>query len=195
MFQWQATIMGPVRLPLRSPPYSSLMHKRLSRTQGDSPYAGGVFFLSITFPTDYPFKPPKVSFTTKIYHPNINANGSICLDILRDQWSPALTISKGTHPSRLLSSRLVLLFLSCHTPPCARAPPSHLLSSHLIPSVDHCSHRIYLSLFHAVLLSICSMLTDPNPDDPLVPDIAHLYKTDRARYEATAREWTRKYAM
>ena len=36
------------------------------------------------------------------------------------------------------------------------------------------------------------MLTDPNPDDPLVPDIAHLYKTDRQRYEATAREWTRK---
>ena len=36
------------------------------------------------------------------------------------------------------------------------------------------------------------MLTDPNPDDPLVPDIAHLYKTDRPRYEATAREWTRK---
>ena len=67
--------------------------------KGDSPYAGGVFFLSITFPTDYPFKPPKVSFTTKIYHPNINANGSICLDILRDQWSPALTISKGTHAS------------------------------------------------------------------------------------------------
>lgn len=66
-----------------------------SQVQGDSPYAGGVFFLSITFPTDYPFKPPKVSFTTKIYHPNINANGSICLDILRDQWSPALTISKG----------------------------------------------------------------------------------------------------
>eukprot|EP00163_Fabomonas_tropica_P022938 TRINITY_DN401_c0_g1_i1.p1 TRINITY_DN401_c0_g1~~TRINITY_DN401_c0_g1_i1.p1 ORF type:complete len:105 (-),score=11.34 TRINITY_DN401_c0_g1_i1:398-712(-) len=47
----------------------------------------------------------------------------------------------------------------------------------------------------AVLLSICSMLTDPNPDDPLVPDIAHLYKTDRQRYESTAREWTRKYAM
>ena len=39
------------------------------------------------------------------------------------------------------------------------------------------------------------MLTDPNPDDPLVPDIAHLYKTDRARYEATAREWTRKYVF
>lgn len=63
--------------------------------QGDSPYSGGVFFLAIHFPTDYPFKPPKVNFTTRIYHPNINSNGSICLDILRDQWSPALTISKG----------------------------------------------------------------------------------------------------
>lgn len=46
-----------------------------------------------------------------------------------------------------------------------------------------------------VLLSICSMLTDPNPDDPLVPEIAHVYKTDRAKYEQTAREWTRKYAV
>ena len=46
-----------------------------------------------------------------------------------------------------------------------------------------------------VLLSICSLLTDPNPDDPLVPEIAHIYKTDRQRYEETAREWTRKYAM
>jgi ubiquitin-conjugating enzyme E2 D/E len=118
LFHWQATIMGP----------------------SDSPYSGGVFFLAIHFPTDYPFKPPKVNFTTRIYHPNINSNGSICLDILRDQWSPALTISK-------------------------------------------------------VLLSICSMLTDPNPDDPLVPEIAHVYKTDRSRYEATAREWTRKYAI
>jgi ubiquitin-protein ligase len=69
------------------------------RLQSDSPYSSGVFFLSIAFPTDYPFKPPKVNFTTRIYHPNINANGSICLDILRDQWSPALTISKGSYAS------------------------------------------------------------------------------------------------
>jgi len=68
------------------------------RPQSDSPYSGGVFFLAIHFPTDYPFKPPKVNFTTRIYHPNINSNGSICLDILRDQWSPALTISKGMRP-------------------------------------------------------------------------------------------------
>ena len=75
----------------------------IKELQGDSPYSGGVFFLAIHFPTDYPFKPPKVNFTTRIYHPNINSNGSICLDILRDQWSPALTISKGT---RILASSL-----------------------------------------------------------------------------------------
>jgi len=118
LFHWQATIMGPT----------------------DSPYAGGVFFVMIHFPPDYPFKPPKVNFQTKVYHPNINSNGSICLDILKEQWSPALTISK-------------------------------------------------------VLLSICSLLTDPNPDDPLVPEIAHIYKSQRSRYEETARAWTQKYAM
>ncbi|KAB5564575.1 hypothetical protein DKX38_004629 [Salix brachista] len=47
----------------------------------------------------------------------------------------------------------------------------------------------------SVLLSICSLLTDPNPDDPLVPEIAHMYKTDRSKYETTARSWTQKYAM
>jgi len=86
------------------PPSSTRLDRKhdminiLTYKQSDSPYSGGVFFLAIHFPTDYPFKPPKVNFTTRIYHPNINSNGSICLDILRDQWSPALTISKGEYP-------------------------------------------------------------------------------------------------
>lgn len=81
---------------------------------GDSPYSGGVFFLAIHFPTDYPFKPPKVNFTTRIYHPNINSNGSICLDILRDQWSPALTISKGMHILRQDSNAVTSVTPSGH---------------------------------------------------------------------------------
>ena len=73
LWNWQATITGPP----------------------NSPYQGGVFYLNINFPQDYPFKPPQISFKTQIYHPNINNEGCICLDILQHKWTPALTISKG----------------------------------------------------------------------------------------------------
>lgn len=53
----------------------------------------------------------------------------------------------------------------------------------------------YAFLILAVLLSICSLLTDPNPDDPLVPEIARMYKTDKERYNQLAKDWTHKYAM
>ncbi|CAO3618946.1 unnamed protein product [Cunninghamella echinulata] len=72
LYEWVATISGPT----------------------DSPYDGGIFFLDISLPKEYPFKPPTVIFRTRIYHCNISSKGSICLDILKDNWSPALSISK-----------------------------------------------------------------------------------------------------
>ncbi|KAL0480749.1 ubiquitin conjugating enzyme E2, partial [Acrasis kona] len=65
LFKWRATIKGPA----------------------GSPYEGGTFKLDIELPVEYPFKPPKITFMTRIYHCNINNKGSICLNILKDQWA------------------------------------------------------------------------------------------------------------
>jgi ubiquitin-conjugating enzyme E2 D/E len=105
----------------------------------ETPYAGGFFKLDIKIPSEYPFKPPKCVFKTRVYHPNINDKGEICLDILKNNWSPALKLEK-------------------------------------------------------LLLSICTLLVNPNPDDPLVEEAARLYKTNKQKYNLIAKEWTEKYA-
>jgi len=117
IFVWSATLIGPE----------------------DSPYAEGVFLLKINFPNNYPFKPPQITFETKIFHPNISGSGSICLDILQSNWSPALTITK-------------------------------------------------------TLLSISSLLTDPNPDDPLDATAGKMYKNNKEEFIKKAKETTQKYA-
>ncbi|KAI0318352.1 ubiquitin-conjugating enzyme [Amylostereum chailletii] len=63
------------------------------KAASDSPYRGGVFHFKLEIPDNYPFKAPNVTFTTKIYHPGINEEGSICVPILRDQWKPSITLS------------------------------------------------------------------------------------------------------
>ncbi|RNA14297.1 ubiquitin-conjugating enzyme E2 E2 [Brachionus plicatilis] len=118
LYEWFSTIFGPA----------------------GSVYESGIFYLDIHFSHDYPFKPPKVTFKTRIYHCNVNSQGAICLDILKDNWSPALTISK-------------------------------------------------------VLLSICSLMTDPNPNDPLVGSIATQYLSNREEHDRIAKEWTKRFAQ
>ncbi len=118
LYKWNLTLMGP----------------------SDSPFEGGIFNLSVEFPKDYPFKPPKCTFQTKIYHPNVNSNGSICLDILKDQWSPKLNI-------------------------------------------------------HEVVKGISNLMVNPNPGDPLVPEIATEYVENKNKYIETAKQWTKQYAV
>eukprot|EP01084_Bolivina_argentea_P293985 505747_1 len=72
LFRWKGFIFGPK----------------------GTPYNGGKFEIDINFPQDYPFKPLRIRFITKIYHCNINDKGGSCLDILYDNWSPALTLTK-----------------------------------------------------------------------------------------------------
>lgn len=118
LFRWAGTIPGP---------------------QG-SPYEGGVFNINIQLANDYPFSAPKVTFVTRIYHMNISDKGNVCIDILKQNWSPALSLFK-------------------------------------------------------VMLSLSSLLTDPNPHDPLVPSIATEYVRNRVQHDRTARRWTELYAL
>ncbi|KAK9206286.1 hypothetical protein WN943_016561 [Citrus x changshan-huyou] len=59
----------------------------------DTPWDGGTFKLTLQFTEDYPNKPPTVRFVSRMFHPNIYADGSICLDILQNQWSPIYDVA------------------------------------------------------------------------------------------------------
>lgn len=117
VFQWSAIIDGPEGTYYEKAKYS----------------------LSVTFNSDYPFKPPKVKFNHKVFHPNVNGSGDICLDILKStSWSPALNVAR-------------------------------------------------------ILLSIQSLLADPNFDDPLSSDASNLYKKDKNEYAKKVREYINTY--
>merc|ERR1711970_1527266 len=59
----------------------------------DTPFEDGTFKLTIEFTEEYPNKPPVVRFVSKMFHPNVYADGSICLDILQNRWSPTYDVS------------------------------------------------------------------------------------------------------
>ncbi|TGO51475.1 hypothetical protein BOTNAR_0355g00160 [Botryotinia narcissicola] len=62
----------------------------------DTPYEGGTYLVDIKIPNEYPFKPPHINFSTKVWHPNVSSQtGAICLDTLSSAWSPVLTIKSA----------------------------------------------------------------------------------------------------
>lgn len=93
----------------------------------DTPWDGGTFKLKLEFSEEYPNKAPTVKFISKIFHPNVYPDGSICLDILQKQWSPIY---------------------------------------------DVC----------AILTSIQSLLTDPNPNSPANQEAAQLFSENKREY-------------
>ena len=104
LFHWRADVQGPP----------------------GSPYEGGTFVVDLRFPPDYPFKPPRVSFVTPLYHPNARAaapgeppsSGAVCLDVLAE-WCPALTTSM------ILTCVVALLADPCPADQARRCPPPH----------------------------------------------------------------------
>lgn len=118
MYLWKAVITGPK----------------------ETPYESGKFKIQINMTTEYPWKPPVVKMLTRTYHPNINAAGSICMDILDKEWSPAITLEK-------------------------------------------------------LVISIRSLLSDPNPEDPMAPIVAAIFKTNPEQYRQTTTAYTKMYAM
>jgi ubiquitin-protein ligase len=117
IFNWTCTLAGP----------------------SDSPYAGGKFLLRLEFPAQYPFKPPKLVFATKVYHPSVLLEtGEICGAVLGN-WGPTL-------------------------------------------NAEHC------------LLTVISLLRDPQPDHPLEEEIAQQLANKPKEFEKAARKYTKEHA-
>ncbi|KAH0820050.1 hypothetical protein GEV33_002743 [Tenebrio molitor] len=109
----------------------------------ETPYKNGVFKLEIMIPSRYPFTPPSIKFLTKVYHPNIDDNGRICLDLIKmppkGSWRPTIGLE-------------------------------------------------------GLLIAVRMLLESPNPDDPLMADIAEEYKHFRGEFVKKAQLFTEKYA-
>ncbi|KAL7009619.1 ubiquitin conjugating enzyme Ubc7/UbcP3 [Cystobasidiomycetes sp. EMM_F5] len=127
-FEWEAFIKGP----------------------DETPFEGGIFRAKLSFPKDYPLNPPKMRFDPPILHPNIYADGNVCISILH---------SPGDDPNMYESSS-------------ERWSPVQNVNS--------------------ILLSVLSMLAEPNIESGANIDCCKLYRDNRTIYENTVREFVRQ---
>uniref|UniRef100_A0A0R3RW73 GDP-4-keto-6-deoxy-D-mannose-3,5-epimerase-4-reductase n=1 Tax=Elaeophora elaphi TaxID=1147741 RepID=A0A0R3RW73_9BILA len=120
---------------------SNLLHWTGLLVPDKEPYNKGAFKVAIDFPVEYPFKPPKITFLTKIYHPNVDEKGQVCLPIISpDNWKPATKTEQ-------------------------------------------------------VMNALLGLITEPEPDHPLRADLAEEFTKDRKKFNKTAEDYTKKYAM
>ena len=117
-FEWEAMVLGP----------------------GDTPFADGCFSARLTFPPDYPLNPPKMRFTTPLFHPNVYKNGEVCISILHPPGDDKFGYEKSSE----------------------RWSP--------VQSVEK------------ILMSVISMLAEPNADSPANVDAAKMWRDDRGSF-------------
>ncbi|XP_071992247.1 ubiquitin-conjugating enzyme E2 G1 isoform X1 [Engystomops pustulosus] len=115
LYRWEVLIIGPP----------------------DTLYEGGVFKAHLTFPRDYPLRPPKMKFITEIWHPNVDKNGDVCISILHEPGEDKYGYEK---------------------------PEERWLPIHTVETI---------------MISVISMLADPNGDSPANVDAAKEWREDR----------------
>jgi len=83
----------PSTMETQFPDPADLLNFTLTITPDEGMYKGGSFKFSFTINTNYPHDPPKVKCIPKIYHPNVDLEGNVCLNILREDWKPVLNLN------------------------------------------------------------------------------------------------------
>lgn len=136
----------------------SLVHARSAET----PFEDGTFRLVLTFDESYPNKPPVVKFLSKMFHPNVYANGELCLDILQNRWSPTYDVAA------ILTSIQSLL----HD-----------------PNPNRCVHRVAAHARLSVLAIFADVAAEHSmTDSPANVEAATLYRDNNREYVKRVRE-------